>query len=521
MRRVSFTPSHAGPGRRILVTAAAVLLAAMLLAGLAAAGTDAAPAPGLAATPSPSPTPSPSSSPVVIQPGTGLFAQFGYSPPFTRNVPTFDAAGMPYIRSRSADPDYTGFVNTLRDGAWVRLDFIGALRAAYPDYASTQGAGGGREAQVVFDAQDRAYTLVSIRLQGGGVRNVMLWSVDHCVTWHAVTLPDGEMASETWTGHNSFDGPPPLLVCRVTSVVDPYTGKLVRDLYFTRPRFSGDGIIVPPLKLISANALGLGDGASTASQLVTHGETTWMVWVETTRDPNRGSPVYLTTFDGVHDTLGNRILLAYSRPGNDGHAQPGIVIDSQGYLHVIAGAHGQPFQYRRTLVPYTAYEGWSQLEPVGTTGYRSNPGAPQEGRQTYLAFVCDQNDIVHLAYRQWRRDTDSWFGGALYGALSYQRRDPLLGWTEPQVLVVPPYADYSIYDQTLSLDHSGRLYLSASCTAGAEDSERKAAVAQWKLSGREGPQPPEYLRRMVLVSDDGGVTWRFAATADLAPRTAP
>jgi len=136
---------------------------------------------------------------------------------------------------------------------------------------------------------------------------------------------------------------------------------------------------------------------------------------------------------------------------------------------------------------------------------------------TYLAFICDQQDRLHIAYRQWRRNTDLWFDGALYGALSYQQHDPELGWTAPRPLVVPPYRGYSIYGQALSLDHRGRLYLSASCMAGAEGSNRKVAMERWRQTGSEGPQPPLYLRRMVLVSVDGGDTWRFATTADLTP----
>ncbi len=161
------------------------------------------------ADPWPSPVPTPAATPIVLSPAAGLNAQFGYAPPFTRNVPAFDATGTPYIRSRSADPDYTGFVHTWRDGAWRRLDLVAALRAAYPDYSGTEGGGGGPAARVVFDAQDRAYTVVTVRLRGDGVRNVLLWSVDHCATWRAVDLPDGEVVPESWTGHNRLDGPPP------------------------------------------------------------------------------------------------------------------------------------------------------------------------------------------------------------------------------------------------------------------------------------------------------------------------
>jgi hypothetical protein len=523
--RISIAPGRAG---RVLGIAAPVTLAFLLLATLAGTAASAAlprssaPSSGIVAeptaTPSPTPTPTPTPTPIVIQPEGGLFSQFGYAPPFTRNLPTFDSADQPYIRSRSGDPDYTGFVQTLRDGVWKRLDMLRALRAAYPDFTGTQGASGGSTAQIVFDTQDRAYTLVTIRLEGGTLRNVMLWSTDGCATWRVTELPAGDVVSEIWVGHNTIEGPPLLLVCRVDPVVNPDTGKLRRTLYLSQPSFSGDGIVVPALTQISAGALGLSDGATTASTVVSHGDLSWIVWANSTPRPSRGSPVYVTTYDRRTQTLGPRVLLARSLLGNDGHAQPGIVIDSQGYLHVIAGAHGHPFQYRQSLVPFTAYQGWSQLEEVGSTGYAKRSGAPvEEGRMTYLAFVCDQQDRLHIAYRQWRRNTDPWFGGAVYGALSYQRHDPELGWTSPRPLVVPPYSGYSIYAQALGLDHRGRLYLSASCTAGSEGSARKAALERWRQTGSEGPQPPAHLRRMVLVSVDGGEDWRFATTADLTP----
>ena len=520
------TRSAAGRGRRILSIVAPAALAALLLATLLGTAANVAfprsPAPGQGAAPTPAPTPTPlptpTPPPIVILPDGGLFSQFGYAPPFTRNLPTFDSADRPHIRSRSGDPNYTGYVQTLRDGAWKRLDMLRALRAAYPDFAGTQGAGGGPTAQIVFDTEDRAYTLVTVRLEGGDLRNVMLWSTDGCATWQVVELPTGDVVCETWVGHNVIDGPPLLLVSRVEAVVNPDTGKLQRSLFLSRPYFSGGGITVPALTQISTRSLGLGDGASTASAVVSHGDLSWIVYAESTLRLARGSPVYVVTYNRRTQALGPRILLAWSLLGNDGHAQPGIVLDSKGYLHVIAGAHGHPFQYRQSLLPFTAYDGWTQLEPVGTTGYAAQSGAAvEEGRMTYLAFVCDQQDRLHIAYRQWRRNTDTWFNGSLFGALSYQRHDAELGWTSPRPLVVPPYGDYSIYAQALSLDHRGRLYLSASCVAGSEGSTRKAAMERWRQAGSEGPQPPLYLRRMVLVSVDGGENWRFATTEDLTP----
>ena len=109
------TSTSTGPAHSSLLFIVLLLVVAAAATGLAATAPSqatAVPEPPPSATPTatPSPTPTPTRPSSAAE---GLSAQFGYAPPFTRNVPAFDAAGAPYIRSRSADPDYTGFVNTL------------------------------------------------------------------------------------------------------------------------------------------------------------------------------------------------------------------------------------------------------------------------------------------------------------------------------------------------------------------------------------------------------------------------
>ena len=458
------------------------------------------------------------SAPLVIRPSGGLASQFGYAPQYTRNVPAFDSADRPYLRSRSADPHQTSFVQTLLDGRWVRRPLLAAVRAAYPDFRRTDKAAA-PSSRIVFDTSDRAYTLLGIRLRDGSERNLLLWSTDLCISWHVVTLPPGAVATEYWAGHNTIEGPPLLVFERTLKTVNPHTGKLRRTLSLAQPQFWGDTIVVPPLTQISSRAIGAGDGATTATPVVTHNGRSYVVWVESTA--GGASPVYVAAFDPGTRVLGPKVLVAHSRPANDGHTQPGITVDSQGYLHVIAGGHGTPFLYTRSLLPDATYGGWTLPEQTATTGYITL-GSPmkEEVRQTYLAFVCGPDDRLHIVYRQWRRNAEPTFGGSVYGALSYQQRDPLSGaWSVPQILVVPPYPEYTVYGQALGLDHRGRLYLSASCVSGPEGAERKSAMVLWRQAGGDGPEPPLYLRRMVLTSNDAGFTWRLATTADFAEGT--
>lgn len=459
--------------------------------------------------------------PIVLDPDLSLSEQFGYAPAYTRNVPTFDARNRPYIRSRSADPDYTAYVHTLRDGRWVRLDLVRWIRRAYPDFAGTVGGAGSPDNRVVFDSSDRAYTLLAVRLEGGALRNLMLWSEDHGASWRVVTLPEGGITCETPVGHNVFDGPPLLVVVRRTMDVDPYTGNRRRSLSVTLPRLEGGDVVVPRPVLVSTHCVGNDGGSGDTSLAVTRGDTTCLVWTETTDQKKRGGATLVAAYDRTTGAVGPSVEVARTRPGNDGHARPGICLDSRGYLHVLTGAHGTPFLYTRSLLPGTPYAGWTAPEPVLDTGWLSSANADvASGRQTYLAFVCDYADTLHIAFRQWRKGVDALFRGANYGALSYQYLRNGGEWSAAQVVVAPPYRGYAIYFHQLTVDRLGRVFLSAACIAGPETQARKVALARRRLAGG-GRQPPLYLRRMMLVPTSPGHRWRFVTTEDFTAGMIP
>ena len=128
---------------------------------------------------------------IDLKDGLTLAEQFGYAPEFRQNVVTFDANNVPAIRSRGASQDDTSFVHRLEGGAWVRHDFLEALRSAYPDFVGTIHAGGYTSDRVDFDEQGRAYSVLTIRLEEGDFRNVLLSSTDGCATWSVVELPFG------------------------------------------------------------------------------------------------------------------------------------------------------------------------------------------------------------------------------------------------------------------------------------------------------------------------------------------
>ncbi len=457
-------------------------------------------------------------SPFVLQAGIGLSDQFGYAPGYTRNVPAFDSEGRAFIRSRTSSTQGTSYVDTLIDGSRTRLDFVSAIRLAYPGFQGTVGAGGLRNDSIVFDREDRAYNPLVIQLRDGTTRNILLVSLDRCRTWKVYPLPEGTFAVEHWVGHNEIDGPPFLAVWRRSGTPD-VPGSQVNTLWVTQPRLEGDQLVVPPLVHVTDRCLGLSRDSGGASFAVTRGDKTWFVWSEATPRGQAGTTHYIATYDHTTGTMSTPLLLAKSPSKSDPHNKPGICLDSQGYLHVVCCGHGTPALYTRSLAPLSADQGWTQPVPVLSTGWvtGSDPSG-QAGRQTYPAFVCDSRDVLHLITRQWRRGVDPYFGGQGYAALVHQSCPASDGtWSQPTIIVAGAYTGYGVFFHKLALDQQDRLFLSCSYQGGPELQQARAEGSAYAVLGRSRPLGPgKYRGRMLLVSGDGGATWRFATDADLA-----
>jgi photosystem II stability/assembly factor-like uncharacterized protein len=456
-------------------------------------------------------------SPLVLSAGVGLFDQFGYAPAYTRNVPAFDAAGRAYIRSRTSSESATSYVHTLDAGAWVRLDFLTSLREAYPGFVSTAGAGGLRSDRIVFDRQDRAYNPLTVRLRDGTTRNALLVSWDHCRSWKVFPLPQGTFAVEHWVGHNEIDGPPFLAVWRTSGPPD-VPGSQRNLLLVTQPRLDGDQLVIPPPVPVTDRCLGLSRDSGGASFAVTRGEQTWFVWSEVAPERTGGTAHFVATYDHVTGTVSTPRELVKSPRKSDPHNKPGICVDGAGYLHVIAGGHGSPALYTRSLAPLTADSGWTTPVPVLSGGWAETPDPlVQQGRQTYPAFVCDSKDTLHLITRQWRRGVDPYHAGKGYGALVHQWCPAGGTWSEPSLIVVGAYPGYSVFFHKVALDARDRLFLSCSYQGGPELRQERSLDEALAVLGRSQVRPGKYRSRMLLVSDDAGATWRFASDTDLEP----
>ena len=449
---------------------------------------------------------------IVLKDGLTLAQQFGYQPDYRQHAVTFDAGNVPSIRSRGANEDDTAFVQRLENGAWVRHDLLQALRDAYPDFAGTVHAGGYGTDRVDWDADGRAYTVLTIRLDDdGGFRNVLMASADGMQSWQVLELPFGDYTPQVdphdWgnvtsehQGARPLEGPPLIAVWRQLA---PWRGQWASldQLVVIKPYWSGGTLLLRQPAHVSDVALTLLQCSGGASFAVTHGDTSYFVYAACVPKRIKASPTYVATYDASSNSVSTSLPIAKSRPANDLHCTPGICADSKGTLHVVTGAHGWPFRYVRSTSPYSI-AGWTRPVNVMSSGYKDRTtDADGVGRQTYLSMVCAPDDTLHIVCRQVRRDVDQYYPGQGYDALVHTSLAPgASAWSTPDLVVVPPQAGYSQYYQKLTVDRAGRLFVSCSY-----------------FSRRDPPATRTFRRfhhRMVLISEDSGHSWRFAATAD-------
>jgi hypothetical protein len=408
------------------------------------------------------PAASPLKMPVVLEPYRHENEQFGYLPDYpVENQVYFDVKNRPFVRTSTG-------VSARRDGAWI------ATTLPY----------GRPSTKVAFDRDNDAYVVAT-----KGADGVLLRSADGGKTFESRTVPaEGRRGRtfeiEQFSGHNTPDGPPPLLRYTQTARDPKRIWRRINDLELILATKRDGRLSMEKPVLVSRRCIGLSAHSGIPSSVVSRGDKVHVAWGEAT-DPGQkvpGVPGYVVTYDRKTKRLGEPVLLGYGAPPNDIHNSPSITMDSKGYLHAVLGTHGKPFQYARSLRPNDAHGGWTKAEPVG------------EGlRQTYIGLVCGADDTLHLVFRMWRSGVDP-FPLSHHATLAYQRKRPGQPWEAPRVLVVAAFSEYSIFYHRLTIDRAGGLFLS---------------YDYWSTFWFYRTDHYGH-RRALLTSPDGGDTWKMA-----------
>lgn len=461
--------------------------------------------------------------PLMLEKGKIFEELFEYRPEYQVNLPTFDQGNRPYIRSRGTSIHDTAFVQTLRDGEWVKYDFLETVRQAYPNFESFDRGGGWLSPRVVFDNQDRAYTLLRLHLNDEpGQREILLSSTDHGRSWAVTEIlqttekhPDG-VVSETRAGFNRIEGPPFLILSRPLGE-HPDRWATYHELSVTQPHWEADQVIIPEPVVVTGDLLSIGQHSGNSSFSVTRGRKTHFVWIGINPEPEEDATLtWAATFDHRTNTVGDKVLLGKTSPRNDTHNRPGIVMDSSGYLHVVLGSHGREFLYTRSLKRNEIYSGWTEPRPILFTGHLDHriPEEGERGAQTYVSLGIDSKDTLHLVFRQARRNVDELFDFAgadvnaqnSYMTLSYQRKKKGEEWEDARILVVPEVFLYAIYQQSIEIDRQDRIFLSL-------------VYVDRDIRDRFGDD--RFQKPMLMMSDDGGDNWRLVETRDFEEGVLP
>ena len=421
--------------------------------------------------------------PLTITPYEHENEQFGYLPDYPLdNQVYFDPANRPFINKGSA-------LAALQDGQWETSSLGKSVASGDKELVGRPFSTA--STKIGFDPEGGVY-LVGM----SGRTAALLHSADGGKTFAAYAIPGRERESrsfdlEQFSGHNGSDGPPPIVRYTRTAADPKRIWRRINDLELFVPRREGDSIVMGEPILLSKMCIGLSTHSGAPSSIVSRGSKVHVVWAEAT-DPEEkvpGVPTYVVTYDRKTKTLGKPALIGYGAPANDIHNTPSITMDSRGYLHALAGTHGEPFQYAKSLQPNDAGAGWTEPIPTIT-----------DWRQTYIGLVCDANDTLHLVSRVWRYGEEP-HTASYQATLAHQQKKPDGPWEAPQWLVVPPFSEYSVFYHRLTVDRIGRLFLSYDC---------------WSTYWSYRTDYP-LNRRALMMSPDGGLHWKLAENEDLVP----
>jgi hypothetical protein len=407
--------------------------------------------------------------PLILKPYQHENAQFGYLPdyPLTNQV-YFDPENRPWITSAAGI--------FFRDGnAWkeIRADKNGVPVRLLSSKAA-------------FDSNGHVYLAGAVN--GGPA---LLTSGGNGAAFESTPLPGrGAFDIAQFSGHNPNQEPPPVVRYTQTAADPDRIWRRINtlDLLLPGQNANGDIVFSEPVR-ISELCIGISAHSGIPSSVVARDGKVHIAWGEAT-DPEEdvpGVPTYVVTFDRATGKTGKPALIGYGPPANDVHNSPCITMDSRGYLHVLIGTHGRTFRYARSLEPGNAGGGWTEAEEIG-------PGL----RQTYVGLVCGPDDTLHCVFRLWR-DDGVYFPEGYCATLAYMQKRPGEAWSDARPLVIAAFSDYSIFYHRLTIDRTGKLFLSYDYWS-----------TYWFYRNDHRGN-----RRALMMSGDNGDTWRLVSSSDI------
>ena len=218
--------------------------------------------------------------------------------------------------------------------------------------------------------------------------------------------------------------------------------------------------VVGDVKLLSVQGSTRATRYDSANKIVTLGDQSHVAWLDS------GSRTMVAT---RNRNTGNWTRPVLVGTGFDNHGGPALTCDSDGYLHIVFGPHGESqLRHFRSAEPNRSGH-WVKLDPFGQY-------------PTYPSLVCDGDDTLHIVYRGGPRPKQPF-------QLLYQRKPKGGDWSQPVAIASCP------------LDWDGYTHYHASLTIAPDQSLHLAYDIYYNDSARVAGY---------LLSRDSGDSWSLA-----------
>ena len=406
-----------------------------------------------------------------------------------------------------------------RTGAFRRASLLDAVRRAYPRLPrhrqrrrlGRRGHRGRRPGSPVHPGRDPASATAACA-------TCCSTRPTPAASWRVVSLPFTRRAARR-TGATTAPAPPstsPAGTSAASRRSSPSGGRSAdwpgyracrMALYVVQPRFEGDRLVLPEPVPVTDRGLGADPGGRRRLVRRDRRAPPPTSSGPRSRPPDararRSSSPPTTRPPG---TLGAAAGRSPRRaPLNDDHCTPGIVADCQGGLHVVSGSHNTSFMYTHTVDPGRPDDVEPARSRCCSTGYRHAGQTRRRPRPPDLRLAG-----LHARRTRWWSSSASGAAASTppstaspTGALRAAAGSREAPGATPQRIVY--CSRYTRLRAVLPEDDH-------------RPSRAHLPLAQLlppaRLAGRDQRAANRYHHRMILISEDGGDTWRFATLAD-------
>jgi hypothetical protein len=443
-----------------------------------------------------------------------------YYPRFQPGYVSFDESGKAYLQYGSV------IIESLdANGQWQYSDLTDVVE----DYLintlgfrnfEMRNEGSANDPVIRFDNDGDAYMmchfLATRENNTAAYVGLLLHSGDNMQSWSAYKLPYPFARFEKRDGHNAdcLSRPP---VIMLSSGYSPCTN------YITIPEKQPDGsLVIPTPVVIDTDSIGFTYHSGDGNPAITSNGKVYIVYAKMTTLPGYtqedGVPSYAVEYDIATKQIGTPVLIGFGGINSqDNHNFPAITIDSTGVLHVVIGGHHDPFMYTYSTQAYNI-SNWSQ--PVDVS----------DGT-TYCSLNCDSSDTLYVI----TRCSDPGY----YFRLTMHRKKAGQNWEGNEHLVIPFKAYYKVWRHKVAYDPVTEnlflTYYSQSPQICVFKDEYLSYINTWLHTEKEfnvetgGLMPvgtaastpaqyefynPKASEMTILMTDDGGNSWRIALTPD-------